>query len=96
MADPPYLFQILPKSAAIYEPKMNGQQHARVLESDMAFKLPEFWTDESGAVTVDWVILAAGVIGLALASMGVVIDGTEDLSGDVEATLSSQLISTSF
>ncbi|SFR57541.1 hypothetical protein [Litoreibacter janthinus] len=62
----------------------------------MAFKLPEFWTDESGAVTVDWVILAAGVIGLALASMGVVIDGTEDLSGDVEATLSSQLISTSF
>lgn len=55
-----------------------------------------FWTDEAGAVTVDWVILAAGVIGLALASMGVVIDGTEDLSGDVDSTLSSQLISTSF
>jgi len=55
-----------------------------------------FWADESGAVTVDWVILAAGVIGLALASMGVVIDGTEDLTNDVDAELSSQLISTSF
>lgn len=55
-----------------------------------------FWTDETGAVTVDWVVLAAGVIGLALASMGVVIDGTEDLTDDVDATLSSQLISTSF
>ncbi|PTX56893.1 hypothetical protein C8N43_1558 [Litoreibacter ponti] len=56
----------------------------------------KFWASEDGAVTVDWVILAAGVIGLALASMGVVMDGTEDLTNDVDAELSSQLISTSF
>jgi Flp pilus assembly pilin Flp len=62
----------------------------------MKYLVPHFWEDESGAVTVDWVILSAGVIGLALASMGVVIDGTEDLTGDVDTTLSSQLISTSF
>jgi len=62
----------------------------------MSFLVSQFWAAESGAVTVDWVILSAGVIGLALASMGVVIDGTEDLTGDVETTLSSQLISTSF
>lgn len=55
-----------------------------------------FLTSEDGAVTVDWVILAAGVIGLALAAMGVVMDGTEDLTNDVDAELSSQLISTSF
>ncbi|SHF02181.1 MULTISPECIES: hypothetical protein [Litoreibacter] len=62
----------------------------------MTYLVSRFWTDDSGAVTVDWVILSAGVIGLALASMGVVIDGTEDLTGDVDTTLSSQLISTSF
>ena len=62
----------------------------------MIYLVSQFWEDDSGAVTVDWVILSAGVIGLALASMGVVIDGTEDLSGDVDSTLSSQLISTSF
>ncbi|MEP3346984.1 MAG: hypothetical protein ABJN34_10115 [Litoreibacter sp.] len=62
----------------------------------MKYLVSHFWGDETGAVTVDWVILAAGVIGLALASMGVVIDGTEDLTGDVNAELSSQLISTSF
>ena len=62
----------------------------------MKYLVSHFWENESGAVTVDWVILSAGVIGLALASMGVVIDGTEDLTGDVDAELSSQLISTSF
>ncbi|RLJ60560.1 hypothetical protein BCF46_0763 [Litoreibacter meonggei] len=62
----------------------------------MNYLVSRFWAEDSGAVTVDWVILAAGVIGLALASMGVVIDGTEDLTGDVEATLSSPMISTAF
>lgn len=55
-----------------------------------------FIANDDGAVTADWVILAAGVIGLALASMGVVMDGTEDLTNDVESELTSQLISTSF
>ncbi len=52
-------------------------------------------TDE-GAVTVDWVILSAGVISLALAAGSVVIDGTEDLSGDIDAELSNPLIKTTF
>lgn len=55
-----------------------------------------FLTVEDGAVTVDWVMLAAGVITLALAGTAVVIDGTENISADVENTLSSDLISTSF
>lgn len=28
--------------------------------------LSEFWADESGAVTVDWVVLTAATVGLAL------------------------------
>lgn len=73
-----------------------GRAHNKFPEFRMTHATRAFLKDESGAVTVDWVILAAGVIGLALASMGVVIDGTEDLTSDTEATLSSQLISTSF
>ncbi|MFN4156324.1 MAG: hypothetical protein ACK4HF_16885 [Paracoccaceae bacterium] len=29
-------------------------------------RLNLFWNDESGAVTVDWVVLTAGVVGLVL------------------------------
>lgn len=55
-----------------------------------------FLSDEDGAVTVDWVILAAGVITLAMAATGVVVSGAEEKTKDVEAKLNSQLISTSF
>lgn len=59
-------------------------------------QIKSFLIDETGAVTVDWVILTAGVVSLALASSAVVIDGTEDLSSDVDVKLRSQLIKTSF
>ena len=48
-----------------------------------------FWSDESGAVTVDWVVLTGGVVGLGLATMGVVSGGVENLSGDIAGQLSS-------
>jgi Flp pilus assembly pilin Flp len=49
----------------------------------------EFWTDESGAVTVDMTVLAAGVVGLGIATMSVVTVGVEDLSGDINTELTS-------
>ncbi|MCY4180738.1 MAG: hypothetical protein OXC60_05180 [Litoreibacter sp.] len=55
-----------------------------------------FAADESGAVTVDWVVLAAVLIGLCLAVMATVGDGTEDLTSDLDAQMSSQMISTTF
>jgi len=45
---------------------------------------------------MDWVILCAGVISLALAAVGVITDGTENLSGDIDTNLKHELISTSF
>lgn len=27
---------------------------------------PTFWTDDSGAVTVDWVVLSAAILGIGL------------------------------
>ncbi|MDA8747220.1 pilus assembly protein [Litoreibacter sp.] len=51
---------------------------------------------EDGAVTVDWVILSAGVISLALAAVGVITDGVESISGETEQHMKSNLIKTSF
>lgn len=53
--------------------------------------------DESGAVTVDWVVLTAGLVGLGLAVMSVVSTGVQDASGDTEQQLSGgTIITTSF
>jgi Flp pilus assembly pilin Flp len=46
-----------------------------------------FKNDESGAVTVDWVVLTAALVGLGLAVMGVVSGGIEDLSTDINSSL---------
>ena len=46
-----------------------------------------FKNDESGAVTVDWVVLTAALVGLGLAVMGVVSGGIEDLSTDISSAL---------
>ena len=55
-----------------------------------------FAADESGAVTVDWVVLTAAIVGLGIAVMASVSSGLEDLSGDIENQLTSQGISTNF
>jgi len=55
-----------------------------------------FVADESGAVTVDWVVLTAAIVGLGIAVMASVRGGLEDLSGDIENQLTTQGISTTF
>ena len=58
-----------------------------VIELEM---IKTFAKSESGAVTVDWVVLTAAIVGLGLAVMAVVSGGIEDLSGDID----NQLLST--
>jgi len=55
-----------------------------------------FKNDESGAVTVDWVVLTAAIVGLGIAVMAAVSNGVENLSGDIDTQLSGQGISTTF
>lgn len=56
-----------------------------------------FQYDESGAVTVDWVVLTAALVGLGLAVAGVVSVGVEDVSTDIKEQLHSDgIIRTSF
>jgi len=56
----------------------------------------EFIDDESGAVTVDWVVLTGGLVGLGLATMAVVSGGVQSTSNSVSGTMSGYEISTSF
>lgn len=51
-----------------------------------------FLSDQRGAVTVDWVVLSAGLVGLGLATSAVVVGGVENLTGDVGLTLANQTI----
>lgn len=55
-----------------------------------------FLLSEDGAVTVDWVVLTAALVGLCLAAMAVVSGGVEDLSSDIDTQLVSQGITTEF
>jgi hypothetical protein len=49
--------------------------------------IKSFIFEESGAVTVDWVVLTAGIVGLSIATAAVVSGGVENLSGDVDTRL---------
>ncbi len=48
-----------------------------------------FIKSESGAVTVDWVVLTAAIVGLGLAVMAVVSAGVESLSNDIAGELNT-------
>lgn len=50
--------------------------------------IKNFTNDTSGAVTVDWVVMTAGTVGLGLAVIGTVSGGVENLSFDISDALS--------
>ena len=53
----------------------------------MTAYIKNFAASESGAVTVDWVVLTAALVGLGLAVMAVVSGGVNDLSGEIQNAL---------
>ncbi len=50
-------------------------------------KLINFLSSEDGAVTVDWVVLTAAIIGLGIVVIGSVAGGATDVSESLGATL---------
>ncbi len=56
----------------------------------------KFHTDEDGAVTVDWVVLTAAVVGMSVAAFTMVKSGTKTLTTSVSNNLASQGIQTTF
>jgi Flp pilus assembly pilin Flp len=45
--------------------------------------IKNFHNDESGAVTVDWVVLTAAVVGLGFAVLGTVKSGLQELGSAI-------------
>jgi Flp pilus assembly pilin Flp len=50
--------------------------------------LNTFRNDESGAVTVDWVVLTAAIVGLGIAVLASVSQGTTELAGKISTEMS--------
>ena len=53
-----------------------------------------FLKDESGAVTVDWVVLTAAIVGLGIAVLTSVGTGTVSLADNVSSGLAGTAVST--
>lgn len=52
-----------------------------------------FRNDESGAVTIDWVVLTAAIVGLGIAVLASVGTSIEDLAGEIETKLDTVTVS---
>jgi len=46
-----------------------------------------FAADESGAVTVDWVVLTAAIVGLGIAVVASVRSGVSEVAGNIQTSL---------
>ena len=51
-----------------------------------------FASDENGAVTVDWVVLTAAVVGLAVAAYGSIQTGTSNLTAATNTALGNMTV----
>jgi Flp pilus assembly pilin Flp len=54
--------------------------------------IKNFARDEDGAVTVDWVVLTAAIVGLGLAVLSTVRSGATDLASDIGTNLSTTVV----
>ncbi|MEM6589858.1 MAG: hypothetical protein AAF641_15525 [Pseudomonadota bacterium] len=55
--------------------------------------IKNFRKDEDGAVTVDWVVLTAAVVGLGVAGVSTVQGGIGSLASAIESGVSSKTVS---
>ena len=56
--------------------------------------IKNFRRDEDGAVTVDWVVLTAAIVGLGIAVLTSVGNGTTALGDKISSQLSAETIAT--
>jgi Flp pilus assembly pilin Flp len=53
--------------------------------------LNRFLSDRSGAVTVDWVVLTAAIVGVAIAMVTVIEGGVNTAATEISNALTAQL-----
>ena len=56
--------------------------------------LKTFRADEDGAVTVDWVVLTAAIVGLGIAVIAAVRTGTVNMATDIGSNMDSATVPT--
>lgn len=56
----------------------------------------KFVADENGAVTVDWVVLTAAIVGLGVLVITSIARGTTDMSTGLNAHLMKQDVTTTY
>lgn len=56
--------------------------------------IKKFRKEEDGAVTVDWVVLTAAVVGLGVAGVATVQGGVNGLAGSISSGVSSTTVGT--
>ena len=54
--------------------------------------IKNFRKDEDGAVTVDWVVLTAAVVGLGVAGVATVSNGVGELATKIESGVTNQSV----
>jgi len=54
--------------------------------------MPNFLADEAGAVTVDWVVLTASLVGLAIAVVALISDGAREPTNGLNSTLRTNIV----
>lgn len=52
--------------------------------------MKKFFSNEDGAVTVDWVVLTAAIVGLAIVAFDTIGDATSDMASDIAVDIASQ------
>lgn len=60
--------------------------------ADMITRFNTFLKDESGAVTVDWVVLTAAVVGLGVAAVDTVEQGVNSLASDIATAIATKTV----
>ena len=56
--------------------------------------LKTFRADEDGAVTVDWVVLTAAIVGLGIAVLAAVRTGTVNMAKDIGTSMDNASVPT--
>jgi len=58
----------------------------------MLTRFKDFLEDEDGAVTVDWVVLTAAIVGLGVAAVDTVEEGINALASDIATEISTKIV----
>jgi Flp pilus assembly pilin Flp len=54
-----------------------------------SLKMKRFARDEDGAVTVDWVVLTAAIVGLAVVAFGTIETATSNMATGIAAEINA-------